>query len=61
MIKILSSDEVETSPNAARSSSPGFSPETHVFHPATWRKANPAGDLKRAIAKAKAQGYTVIE
>jgi hypothetical protein len=35
------------------------SPQTRIFSPSAWAKANPGGDMNAAIAAAKAQGYQV--
>lgn len=34
-------------------------PQTHVFDPQAWAKANPNGDVNAAIEAAKAQGYAI--
>jgi len=34
-------------------------PQSHVFDPQAWQKANPRGDVNAAIAAAKQQGYEV--
>ncbi len=44
---------------ASVSTSQKPNPQTHIFDPAAWLAANPHGDVKAAIAQAKAEGYEV--
>lgn len=40
---------------------PPTAPQTHVFSKSAWAKANPGKDVNAAIAKAKAQKFTVTD
>jgi hypothetical protein len=44
---------------ASVSTSQQPNPQTYIFDPAAWLAANPHGDVKAAIAQAKAEGYEV--
>jgi hypothetical protein len=37
------------------------SPKTHSFSPSAWLRANPKGDVKLAIIRARELGYQVVK
>jgi hypothetical protein len=46
-------------PRYAQEAKANPTPQTHVFNPALWQKANPNGDVNAAIAAAKQQGFAI--
>jgi hypothetical protein len=46
---------------SAPSTAPVPTPSTYVFDPAKWAAANPGKDVNKAIAKAREQGYQVVQ
>lgn len=62
----LDPSEVENEPAVAprrhqSTTSPHFTPKTHSFSPSAWLRANPKGDVKRAIIRARELGYQVVK
>jgi hypothetical protein len=61
----LDSSEVENAPVVPRRhqprTNPHFSPKTHSFSPSVWLRANPKGDVKNAIIRARELGYQVVK
>ena len=58
----LSPEEVEDAPRSVRPRTyPHPRPATHAFSVSAWLRANPGGNVERAIAKARDLGFEVTK